>query len=444
MTTKKVNEREIVLEIISEVTQQGQFFHHVLQNALDKYAFLEKKERAFITRAAEGTIEYLLQTDYVIDRFSSVKTERMKPFIRDLLRMSVYQILYMDTVPDHAACNEAVKLAQKRSFHALKGFVNGVLRTVSRKKDTITFPDLSSKYSMPQWIVDMWLEAYGSHVTEKMLKAFLEPKKLYVRCNTGRASIAQIKQSLQEDGVSVQETQYMEEALELSGYDTLYALDAFQKGYIQVQDLSSMFVARAAMPKKGAQILDVCAAPGGKALHFADVLQGTGYVEARDLTPHKAELIEDNIARTGFSNIKANVWDALVFDEQWEKKADIVVADLPCSGLGVIGRKPDIKYHASMEQIYKLQQLQREILDVVYSYVKPGGILMYSTCTVNHFENEDNVQWLLEKHPFEPVSLEPVEALSMECESKKKGYIQLLPGLHNVDGFFIAKLRRKQ
>lgn len=443
MTTKKINEREIALDIICEVTQQGQFLHHVLQNALDKYVWLEKRERAFITRLAEGTIEYLLQIDTVIDGYSSVKTERMKPFIRDLLRMSVYQILYMDTVPDHAVCNEAVKLAQKRSFHSLKGFVNGVLRTISRKKETITFSGLSSEYSMPQWIVDMWLEAYGNSVTEKMLKAFLESKKLYVRCNSSKAPIEEIKQSLQEDGVSVQDTLYIEEALELAGYDTLYALDAFQKGYIQVQDLSSMFVAKAAMPKEGDQVLDVCAAPGGKSLHFADMLRGTGYVEARDLTPYKVELIQENIERTGFSNMGTKVWDALVFDAQWENKADIVIADLPCSGLGVIGRKPDIKYHTSMQQILKLRQLQREILDIVYKYVRPGGTLIYSTCTINHFENEDNVQWLSENYPLEPVSLEPVEAMSMECETKKKGYIQLLPGLHNVDGFFIAKFRRK-
>lgn len=442
MTTKKVNEREIALEVICEVTQKGQFIQHVLSNALDKYAFLEKRERSFIARLSEGTIEYLLQIDNVIDRYSKTGTGKMKPFIRDLLRMSVYQILYMDAVPDHAACNEAVKLAQKHKFHGLKGFVNGVLRAVSREKKALTFSGLSLKYSMPQWLVDLWLEAYGSTVTEKMLKAFLEPERLYVRCNTSKASVKEIKESLEKDGASVKEALYIEEALELTKYDVLYALEAFRKGYIQVQDLSSMLVAKAAMPKEGDRILDVCAAPGGKALHFADLLHGTGYVEARDLTEYKTEQIQENIDRAGFSNIKTKVYDALLPDPEWEEAADIVVADLPCSGLGIIGRKPDIKYRVGMQQIVKLQQLQRNILDTVYPYVKPGGILIYSTCTVNHFENEDNAAWLLEKYPLEPVSLETVRELSMECETKQKGYVQLLPGLHNTDGFFIAKFRK--
>lgn len=454
MTTKKqVNEREICLEILMEVTEQGEYIHRILKAVLDKYAYLEKRERSFIARVAEGTIEYTLQLDVVINRYSKTKTNKMKPLIRNLLRMSVYQILYMDAVPNSAVCNEAVKIAVRHKFHGLKGFVNGVLRTISREAEEITFKQLSEKYSMPQWIVNLWQEQYGETVAEQILKTFLEKKKLYIRCNLTNCTMEQLKESLIKDAVQIQQAPYIEEALEVSGFDMLYRLEAFQKGYFQVQDISSMFVAYAAEPKEGDIVLDVCAAPGGKSLHVADLLKGTGLVEARDLTEYKAELIEENIERAGFTNIRSVVWDALEFDEEWEEKADIVIADLPCSGLGVIGKKPDIKYKTMPEQIDELQKLQRSILDIVYKYAKPGGTIIYSTCTIAAKENEENVQWFLENYPVEAVSLEACkgfqelfkeskEKLENVSDIQEKAHIQLLPGIHKTDGFFIAKFKR--
>ncbi len=450
MTTKKqVNEREICLDILMEVTQQGEYIHIILRNVLDKYAYLDKRERSFIARVSEGTVEYMLQLDAVINRYSKTKVSKMKPLIRNLLRMSVYQILYMDNVPDSAVCNEAVKLAVKRKFHGLKGFVNGVLRTISREAAQLEFIELSERYSMPQWIVEMWIKEYGEAVTEQMLKAFLEPKKLYIRCNLTNCTVGQLEESLRNDGVTVNKAPYIEEALEISGFDTLYDLESFQKGYFQIQDLSSMMVAKAAQPKEGDRVLDVCAAPGGKALHVADILRGTGFVEARDLTEYKMELIEDNIERAGFTNIRAVQWDAIEYDREWEEEADVVIADLPCSGLGVIGKKPDIKYKTTLQQIEDLQKLQRDILDTVYRYVKPDGTLIYSTCTITKAENEENVRWLLKNYPLELVSLsehkdfaelrkESQAALSHGEGTDKEslddtGFIQLLPGIHKTD-----------
>lgn len=455
MTTKKMNEREICLELVMEAAEQGEYVHVLLRNALDRYVGLDKRERSFIVRVTEGTIEYMLQLDAVINRYSRTKTDKMKPVIRNLLRISVYQILYMDSVPDSAVCNEAVKLAVKRKFHGLKGFVNGVLRTISREAETLTFHSLSEKYSMPQWIVNMWLHDYGEAMTEKILRAFLEPKRLYVRRSLTNCTKEQLLESLKKDGISWETAPYIDEALLLHVSDNLYSLEAFRKGYFQVQDISSMLVSIAAMPKEGDQILDVCAAPGGKALHMSDLLYHTGMVEARDLTDYKVALIEENIERIGFTNIHTRKWDALEFDPAWENRADIVIADLPCSGLGVIGRKMDIKYHTSTEQIQNLQQLQRNILDTVYRYTKPGGTLIYSTCTISKAENEENVRWLLENYPLESVDLTDCEVLSSmgtassadewqtERDTLRAGYIQLLPGLHKCDGFFIAKFKRK-
>lgn len=452
MTKKQINEREICLDILMEITEHGEYIHTILRNVLDKYMYLDKRERSFIARVTEGTVEYMLQLDAVINRYSKTKVNKMKPLIRNLIRMSVYQLLYMDSVPDSAVCNEAVKLAIKRKFHGLKGFVNGVLRTISREKAQFEYTSLSEKYSMPQWIVEMWEKEYGKTVTEQMLKAFLEPKKLYIRCNLTNCSIEELKTSLEKDKVTFKQAPYIEEALEISGFDTLYDLESFQNGWFQVQDLSSMMVAKAASPKEGDKVLDVCAAPGGKSLHVADLLKGTGLVEARDLTEYKIDLIEENIERAGFSNIRAVQWDALEYDEEWEQKADIVIADLPCSGLGVIGKKPDIKYKTTLEQIEELQKLQRNILDTVYRYVKPGGTLIYSTCTIAKAENEDNVQWLLDNYPLESMDISEQEGISQTVKESEaigvisqtdNSYIQLLPGIHKTDGFFIAKFRRK-
>lgn len=442
--TNGTDSREIILDILLEILEKGGYSHIVLSQALSKYQYLDKQERAFISRIVEGTVEYTLQLDYVINSYSSVKVKKMKPVIRTLLRMSVYQILYMDRVPDSAVCNEAVKLAQKRKFTGLKGFVNGVLRTVSRNKENLKWPDDSIRYSMPAWILDMWKDTYGEETAVTMARAFLKPSRTAVRCNLNRASKQEIIESLKKQDVTVEETPLSESVLYLSKYDYLESLEAFSEGLIQVQDMSSTFVGEIADPKEGDICLDVCGAPGGKSLHIADKLKGTGMVTVRDLTEQKIALIECNIERSGCTNIKAEVHDALVSDAAWEGRADIVLADLPCSGLGIIGRKPDIKYRMTMEQMEELAALQRNILSVVQSYVKPGGKLIYSTCTIDQMENEENAAWFLENFPFDAVNIEGKLGESLNADSLKDGRLQLLPGIHPCDGFFIAAFQKKQ
>ena len=215
-----------------------------------------------------------------------------------------------------------------------------------------------------------------------------------------------------------------------------------------MQDISSALVGELAAPKKDSYVMDVCAAPGGKSLHIADKLQGTGCVEARDLTYQKVALIEENASRMGTVNVKAVQWDATEFDPASENKADLVIADLPCSGLGIIGRKPDIRYNVTKEQTRELAKLQREILSVVWRYVKPGGTMVFSTCTVDPAENEENVRWILSQLPFEPVDLTDrigdALAETLLEDTRKKGYVQLLPGFYPGDGFFISVFRRKE
>ncbi|MGL5435052.1 MAG: 16S rRNA (cytosine(967)-C(5))-methyltransferase RsmB [Lachnospiraceae bacterium] len=440
--TKQTDCREITLDILMEIMEKGSYSHIILRQALDKYQYLDKQDRAFITRVTEGTLEYRITIDAILERCSTVKVRKMKPLIRTLLRMSVYQIFWMDRVPDRAVCDEAVKLAVKRKFQGLKGFVNGVLRNIVRQKDSFVFDSWSEQYSMPQWLIEHWQKTYPDAVVEQMLQAFLADIPTTVRCNLDRITQPEIIKSLQDQGVTVQVSPLSDQALLLTSYDYLDSLEAFREGWITVQDVSSGFVGTIAAPAPGDRILDVCGAPGGKSLHAADLLKGTGMVTVRDLTEDKIRLIDDNITRSGFTNIRAEVWDALEFDPEWDQQADIVLADLPCSGLGIIGKKPDIKYQVTPDRFHELSALQQEILTVVSRYVKPGGILVYSTCTINQLENEEQVSWFTGNFPFEPVDISGRLGSAVQESSMKEGYLQLLPGIYPCDGFFIAVFRK--
>lgn len=442
--TKEPAVREIILDVLLEVLERKQYSHIVLSQALSKYQYLEKQDRSFMKRITDGTIEYLIQIDYILNAYSKVKVNKMKPVIRTILRMSVYQIYYMDRVPDSAACNEAVKLSKRRGFSTLNGFVNGVLRSISREKEQISFPDDSTRYSIPLWILNQFKSQYDDGVVKQILESYLRDRRLTVRCNFHKASYETIMESLKAQGVEAADSGYSEGVIHLLGVDYLESLTAFTNGWIQVQDLSSSLSGDAAGIKAGDYIIDVCGAPGGKSIHGAELLKGTGMVESRDISDSKVALTEENIARTGFLNIRARVWDALVYDEASEKKADVLLADLPCSGLGIIGRKPDIKYNMTPEKIEALVSLQREILSVVQRYVKPGGTLVYSTCTIDSRENEENVRWFLDHYPFSPVNIYGRLGDKFTDSTMKDGYIQLLPGIHPCDGFFIAVMKRNE
>lgn len=452
-----VNIRAVVLDILTEIEKEGEFSHITINNALLKYQYLDRTQRAFINRLSLGTIECRIEMDYILNQYSKTPVNKMKPLIRRIMRMAVYQIIYMENVPDSAACNEAVKLAAKRGFTGLKGFVNGVLRNISRNKDNITYPDkaketkkyLSVKYSMPEWIIELWNTNMSYEEIEDILAGMKKDKKTYIRCNTLKGSTDYIKKILEEEGVTVTEVSGLSYAYEISGYDYLTALKSFNEGLYQIQDISSMMAGEYVKPSTDSFIVDVCAAPGGKSINAAlklaesaydnkdipesgiskEVLKGiTGRGIARDVSDYKASLIDDNVARLGIPYIDVEVHNALEFDEELEGKADIVIADLPCSGLGIMGRKPDIRYNITKEKIDDIISLQRDILKVVSRYVKTGGTLVYSTCTINRAENEDNADWICNTLGF----------------SKDGEYRQMLPSAKaDNDGFFVAGLIKK-
>ncbi len=472
------NIREIALSILAEYDRDGVRKPSLLKDSLNKYDYLETRDKAFIKRVVDGCLERQIQIDYILDSFSKTKVNRMQPFIRSLLRMSVYQIMFMDAVPDSAACNEAVKLAQRHKFAGLKGFVNGVLRNVSRNKDKIEYPSkdkdggiqyLSVYYSMPEWICRMWANDYGFEKTEKILEFFLNPRPTIARLNLRsfpekdreKAVEAYIKE-LTDAGVVVKRDASLPYALELEKTDNIAYLPGFDEGRFFVQDVSSMLVTEIADPAPGQTVIDVCAAPGGKSLHAAErvYVPGKDYsfeeddgalpsdlkgvVISRDVSERKCHLIKENAERLTLDNVKVQFHDARIHDAALENKADILYLDLPCSGLGIIGRKTDIKYNASKQGMESLSKLQWEIIKTAWDYVKPGGTLMYSTCTINRAENEEMAERICKELPFEMVDISDRLPGAITAESSAKGYIQLLPGEYDTDGFFIAKLRRKE
>ncbi|MBU5479312.1 16S rRNA (cytosine(967)-C(5))-methyltransferase RsmB [Eubacterium sp. MSJ-13] len=453
----EVNIRNLALDVIVSVMDKGAYSDKAVHDALEKHQGLEKRDRSFFTRLCQGTIEYAVESDYIIDSFSKTKVKKMKPVIRGILRMGVYQILHMDSVPDSAVCNEAVKLANKRKFTNLKGFVNGVLRNISREKDNIKFPEkkdgfcryASVRYSMPEWIVEYFSANYGEVRTEKIFEGFLKADRgVSVRCNISKAAPGEVFMMLQKQGIKVEKSELFDYAFTIDGFDRITDIDAFNMGYIQVQDQSSILAGHVSVINGGEKIIDICAAPGGKTMHAADRLKAVesgnaGKIISCDLTKQKADLIRENVERTGFDNVSVIKNDALVYKKEWENTADIVIADLPCSGLGVIGKKCDIKYKTTKEDIISLSEIQRKILQNASRYLKKGGQLLYSTCTIAREENEDNVEWILENLPFKKADISKRMPEGLRKYMTDDSYIQILPDMAQTDGFFVAAFIKK-
>ena len=453
MTTKEKGQsggllvRDIALSALLQILEEGQFCHLVLRSALEKYGWMQTRDRSFLTRLVQGTVERMPELDASLNTYSKVPAGKMKPVIRNILRMTAYQIYYMDSVPDSAACNEAVKLAGKRGFASLKGYVNGVSRSIARGKEERKVPmSWSERYSMPEWIINCYKACGESARTEQALQFLLNGEKTEttVHCNTSRASVEQIKESLAGEQVQVRQNEFVPEVLHLSHFESLEELESFENGWIQVQDIASVLACMAADVQPGMVCVDVCAAPGGKSIFAADRMRGQGIVISRDLSEYKTAFIEENKERCEMSVIRVQVWDAGELDTGLIEQADVVIADLPCSGLGVIGGKPDIKYHQSPEEAKELAAIQRKLLSVVWQYVKPGGILVYSTCTVNPEENQENRNWFLEQFPFEPDSLTGHIPDAVDGPKKEEGVLQLLPGEYGGNGFYFARMRRKE
>ena len=450
-----VNEREVVLDMLLSL-REGKLSHTILKDTLDSYLYLDKSSRGFITRLYEGTIEKRLYLDFIIDGYSKTPVKKMKPIIMLLLEMAVYQLFFMDRVPDSAAINEAVKLAKKRGFTGLSGFVNGVLRNIARNKENIALPDknkdlikyLEIKYSTPKAVVEHFINDYGSEKSEEILEAFEEKRPLVARATKNREELIK---KLDAEGVRVSTDTIFPESLKILELDSLSYLESFEEGDFVIQDESSQFIGKIVGLPKGARVLDLCAAPGGKSLLFAEVEEVDEIISC-DISESKTELIEDNIRRIGTDKIRTIVNDASLYNPDFVDGFDLVICDLPCSGLGVMGRKRDIKYNVSIDKIKELAKLQKKILENAVRYVKKDGRLIYSTCTMTKAENEENFTFISEFKGFSAVDFSDKirgyvdrykdgERLVNEA---KKGFIRLFPGELGTDGFFISEFMREE
>ncbi|MBQ8923271.1 MAG: 16S rRNA (cytosine(967)-C(5))-methyltransferase RsmB [Lachnospiraceae bacterium] len=443
-----VDARDTVLSILMDIEENNTFSNIAINKALNKNQFIEKNERAFITRLSEGVVEMRLKLDYIINQFSKTKVNKCKPMIKCILRMGVYQLIFMDGVPDSAACNEAVKLAKKHNFSGLSGFVNGVLRSISRNKDNITYPSLkedtddylSIEYSMPKDLVKRIKEYYPDKYMDILEGTFSE-RATTIRVNNTLIKKDELKKLLENEGISVEYGYYDDKALLIKDYDFIRKIYGYKKGYFTVQDESSMCAVREAFDNIGSIdddfiAIDVCAAPGGKTTAALEYMNGRGRLYSLDISEEKLELIEENIDRLGFDNVSIACHDATeelesldsFYIDGLDKGADLIIADLPCSGLGIMGRKNDIKYHVTKEQSDELSRLQKDILDNVCKYIKYNGILLYSTCTIVPEENEKVVDSFLGRHrDFSLIN--------------KRLFLQ---GVDKCDGFFYAVIRRNK
>lgn len=446
------NPRELAFDSLLSILRDGEYSHIVIRRALDAHDEYDQKQKAFVKRLVEGCLEEKIRLEYVINQFSKLPVSKMKPVIRIILYMGTYQILFMNSVPDSAACNEAVKLAGKRKFQSLKGFVNGILRNISRNKDTIIYPKkeddivafLSISYSMPKWLIEFWLKTYSEDIVESICITIQEEHPMSIRIDE-RLSIKErdsLLLSMKEKGIQTIKHPYLDYAFQVRNTDGIRNVPGFLEGKITVQDVSSMLVGEVAAPKKNDLVLDVCAAPGGKSMHLATKLAGTGKVIARDVSENKKELIEENKNRMKLDNMIFEVFDATIIDESMIGKVDVLIADLPCSGLGIIGKKRDIRYRIKEQDLHSLPKLQKQILLTVSKYVKENGILIYSTCTINPEENEKIAIWIEKTLGFKRESLNPFLCEELRSEETEKGTLQLLPGTHKTDGFFISRFRK--
>lgn len=445
------NPRELALLILIE-TQRGSYSNL----ALNKYlkGDISPQDRAFVTELVYGVIKYKLRLDYIISQFSKIKTSKMSYSVINILRLGVYQMFFLDKVPDFAAINESVDLAKKRENRKTANFVNAVLRNIARNKQSIIYPDpakskieyLCTFYSFPKWMIQRWLNLYGYEFTRELCESFNERSKVCIRVNTLKINENELKKRLDSEQVKYTLGFFLEEALyiEDSPRGSITQLESFNNGFFQPQDESSMLVSRALGVKSGELVLDAAAAPGGKTTHLAQLMKNDGRIIAWDIHPHRVKLIKEACKRLGVTIVDTEVRDARICDESKFGKFDKVLVDAPCSGSGVIRRKPDIKWAKTPDDIKGLNLEQQKILNACAKYVKPNGILVYSTCSIEPEENQKIVEaFLNENKDFVYDDLRPYLPEKLAGEVKKPfGSFQLYPNLHKTDGFFISRLKK--
>lgn len=449
--------RQVALDVLVKVEEAGAYSNLQLNRTLQSEQ-LSRADASLATELVYGTISRKLTIDYWLSQLVAKGLHKLQPWVHQLLRMSMYQLLWLDRIPAHAVVNEAVKIAKKKGHQGISGMVNGVLRNVLRKQDELK-PELialateaetfSVRYSFPEWLVERWLNVYGAEVTEHILSASNESPHSSIRVNTMKTTPQAVIQELEAAGLQASLSPIAPAGINVEKGGHLAALSGFQQGDWSLQDESSMLVAEVLQPKPGMKVLDACAAPGGKSMHIGELMEGKGMLLSNDLHEHKRKLIEEQAARLGLQHIQTSSQDAVKLSETLEPQSfDAVLLDAPCSGFGVIRRKPEIKWTKQPEDVTDIAKIQAQLLDAMSGLVKPGGVLVYSTCTIAEEENEAQVASFLARHAEYSLDAQWPESLLNALQKRGivhesfNGQLQLLPHHANSDGFYIARLKR--
>lgn len=438
--------REVALLTLNACERQGGWSDGVLKKQLAQ-SELDSRDAGLATQLCFGVLQNKLLLDFYLSKFSNIPLKRMESKVVQAMRIGLYQMLFLTRIPHSAAVNSAVELTRKHCKNPrASGMVNGILRALERTLDrlpTIPMDDeaeyLSTLYSHPRWLVELWMNQLGRQETEQLLAANNAAPSITAQVNTCRISSAALMGRLSEAGVDAQMHPWLKDCIVIRETGDLERLDCFQDGSFYVQDPASRLAVMAAGVQPGMRVLDACAAPGGKSFALAIAMENRGEVVSCDLHPHKKKLMEAGANRLGLDCMKPQTADATVFRDEWECAFDLVMADVPCSGLGVIRKKPDIRFK-DMQPLEDLPEVQKRILDNVSRYVKPGGVLLYSTCTLLERENEHIVADFLEKHKdFTAEQFQLPEPIGTVAD----GLLTLWPHRNETDGFFFARLRRK-
>lgn len=440
--------REQVLDLLIDVEKEKAYAQLSLKTGLQD---MDQRDKALATEIFYGTLKYQIQLDYFINQYSKTPIKKMKPLIRQLLRMSVYQMLYLDKIPVSAVINEAVKITKKRKMQGLSGFVNGVLRKMDREREQLLPPSkeqgnikhLSIQYALPEWIIEMWLESYEEPEVEKICKALNERAEVCGRWNTLKLPLEEKEKVLTKEHITFEPGRLLEEAFYLKKVEGISNAASFKSGEWTVQDESAMLVAHVVDPKPKQKVLDMCSAPGGKSMHMAALMQNEGSIIACDVHPHKLELIQKNANRLGVTIVKPTLQNGTVFNPEWEGQFDKVLLDAPCSGLGIMKRKPDIRLNKTRADLEAIASIQEALFENAVRYLKEDGELVYSTCTISKLENEEMVQKMITTHRLEQLSIAYTIPKVLHESIEEEGMIQILPYVVDTDGFFIAKLRKR-
>ncbi|MED3564301.1 16S rRNA (cytosine(967)-C(5))-methyltransferase RsmB [Bacillus xiapuensis] len=448
MTTKRKNVREAALDLLAAIEKNQSYSNLLLNSTIEKNQ-IPPIDVGLLTELTYGTLQRRMALDFFLKPFIK-NSEKLEFWVPHLLRLTLYQMVYLDKIPDRAAIHEAVEIAKRRGHKGIAGLVNGVLRSIQREGipslDEINDPiqRVSIATSHPEWLVARWVEQFGYEKAKEMCEMNVLAPLQTARINLAKTTIRECIEELDEEGFLIEKSLIIPEAIRsLKG--NLAASNAFKKGYLTIQDESSMLAAYALGAKVNEKILDACAAPGGKSTHIAEKMHNTGVVYSIDLHEHKVKLIQDNAKRLRLGNIKTIVMDSRKVGEQYpEESFDRVLLDAPCSGLGVIRRKPDMKYTKKEEDILQLSAIQEKLLKAVSPLVKQGGILVYSTCTVDKEENEKTIKAFLLDHPEFEGDLTLKDRMPEAIQPLITGFdLQIFPQDFGSDGFYIAALRKK-